>query len=157
MTTGENIRRFRKEKGLKQSDLAEKTGISVTSIGYYERDVENRKPGTGQIEKIATALEVSPVDIIGWEYFDQTIDTERLANNVEKIRSFEGYLSNLGYSVESSPDGELFIIKDGIVAEFNENEFDELQAKYIELRKKVEELQEDNQAIIEARIRKKAK
>jgi len=160
MTIGEKIKRLRKEKGLTQLELAKKSGISAYSIILYEKDEndeKSRKPRTGQIQKIANALEVSPADIIGWEYYDKIIDTEQLANTVMEISSFESYLSNIGYMVRISPDGKRFITKDDETGEFEQSEYDELQAKFIELRKKVEELQDDNQAIIEARIRKKAR
>ena len=155
MTIGDKIKQLRKKKGLYQSELAEKAGVSKVSIGLYERNI--RKPGMKLAENIAAALEVPLTEIIGWEYYDKIIDTEQLANTVLEISSFESYLSSIGYTVRTSPDGERSIAKDDEIAEFEQSEYDELQAKFIELRKKVEELQDDNQAIIEARIRKKAK
>jgi transcriptional regulator with XRE-family HTH domain len=154
VTIGENIKQFRINKGFKQSELAEISGVSRISIGYYERD--ERVPGTEQVEKLANALGVRPVEIMGWGYFDQTIDTTKLSNEVTAIRLFESYLSSLGYSVETSGDGERIITKGKVTAEFAIGEFDELQSKFFELRKRVEELQADNQAIIEMRIQRKA-
>lgn len=155
MTTGDKIKQFRINKGLKQSELAERSRISRVSIGYYERN--ERQPGTEQVERLATALDVSPVDLMGWGYFDNTGDMKKLSKEVEEIRQFESYLSTLGYTVETTVDGERSIIKGKITADFEQAEFDELQAKFFELKRRVEELQADNQAIIEMRIQRKAK
>lgn len=68
MTIGEKIKEIRLNRGLKQSDLAEKSGLSRVAIGNYERN--DRTPGTEQVERLAAALGVSPVDLIGWGYYD---------------------------------------------------------------------------------------
>lgn len=154
MTTGEKIKQFRINKGLKQSELAEKSGISRISIGYYERN--ERQPGTEQVERLAAALEVSPVDLMGWGYFDNMVDTTKLSREVEEARQFESYLSTLGYTVETTDDGERSVIKGKMTADFEQAEFDELQSKFFELKRRVEDLQADNQAIIEMRIQRKA-
>lgn len=69
MNIGANIKKFRKEKGLTQKELAEKIGkatITVrkyeasdtrVSIGNYERG--DREPKIGTIQAIADALGVS--------------------------------------------------------------------------------------------------
>lgn len=56
-------------------------------------------------------------------------------------------------------DDATFLItvkKNRLTATFTESEFNELQDKFLEFRKKVEELEADYQDIIEMRIRKKA-
>lgn len=61
MNEGDNIRRIRKEKGLTQSQLAKKAGISEISVRKYESG--KRKPKLETMEKIANALDV-PLDEI---------------------------------------------------------------------------------------------
>ena len=51
------IRNLRTEKGMKQSELAEATGLSRISIGNYERG--NRQPSVNAAAKIAYALGVT--------------------------------------------------------------------------------------------------
>ena len=148
MTIGEKIKEIRLNRGLKQSDLAEKSGLSRVAIGNYERN--DRTPGTEQVERIAHALGVSPVDLVGWDYFDSKVDTIKLSKEVEEIRLFESYLSSLGYVVQTMPDGERSITKGKMTAKFNQTEFNELQAKF-------SELNADIQTLIEARIQSKAK
>jgi transcriptional regulator with XRE-family HTH domain len=54
---GERIRNLRIDKGLKQNQLAEATGLSRISIGNYERG--NRQPPVDVAAKIASALGVT--------------------------------------------------------------------------------------------------
>lgn len=54
---GEKIKQLRIEKGLKQSELAEKAGISRVSVGFYERN--ERQPTIEIAIRIAHALGVS--------------------------------------------------------------------------------------------------
>jgi len=59
---GKNIRRFRKKIGLTQADLAEKTKLSPTYIGYIE--IGQKRPTLKTLSKIATVLKVRVKDII---------------------------------------------------------------------------------------------
>ncbi len=86
MTTGENIKRIRKEKGLTQKKLGELCGISESNIRKYENGKQNPKIET--IEKIANALNVQIIDIMPqlftspnyrqtkeWKSFEKGINT----------------------------------------------------------------------------------
>lgn len=78
MQLGEMIKKMRIEKGLKQDELAEKTGISRVSLGFYERN--QRQPTMESVGKIAAALGVSIYDLLNsgdtWE--EKTGDLIRL-------------------------------------------------------------------------------
>lgn len=54
---GENVRKFRKEKGLSQEQLAFKADLHRTYVGMIERAEKNIT--LLNIEKIANALEIS--------------------------------------------------------------------------------------------------
>lgn len=56
MTIGENIRKYRKEKGLTQKELAERLGVSQAMITQYENG--KRIPKIDTINNIAGALEM---------------------------------------------------------------------------------------------------
>ena len=62
MGIGEHIKTIRKQKGITQKQLAERTGLSVNAIQSYEYG--NYEPKIPQVERIAEALNVSPFDII---------------------------------------------------------------------------------------------
>ncbi|SDF13533.1 helix-turn-helix domain-containing protein [Sporolituus thermophilus] len=60
---GDNIRLLRIAKGLSQEQLAERVGISLLAIQYYE---ENKwRPGTETISRLADALGVTIPDLVG--------------------------------------------------------------------------------------------
>ncbi|ANB56834.1 helix-turn-helix family protein [Anoxybacillus sp. B7M1] len=54
---GERIRKFRKEKGLSQEELAHMANLHTTYIGQLERGEKNAT--LGSIEKVANALDIS--------------------------------------------------------------------------------------------------
>lgn len=56
-TVGENIRRYRKARGLSAARLGEMVGLTAAAILHYERGI--RTPDESQLEKIAHALDVS--------------------------------------------------------------------------------------------------
>ena len=58
MGTGELIRKYRKMRGLTQSELAKKCGLTDSAIRNYE--LGNRTPGEDQVKGIASALHVAP-------------------------------------------------------------------------------------------------
>lgn len=57
MATGDNIRRYRKAKGLTQAQLADAVGLTEGAIRHYESGIRAVKPEL--LEEIAKELEVS--------------------------------------------------------------------------------------------------
>ena len=62
MEINEKIRYFRKQRGLSQELLAERTGINVNTIRKYEIGI--RKPKVEQLKKIADGLEISVIEFL---------------------------------------------------------------------------------------------
>jgi transcriptional regulator with XRE-family HTH domain len=62
---GERVRQIRKEKGLSQEQLSFKADLHRTYIGMIERAEKNIT--LVNIEKIATALEISINDLLNFE------------------------------------------------------------------------------------------
>lgn len=62
---GMNIKQARKKKKMKQKELAAMIGQTPTSIMHYEKG--DREPSLEIIENIATALNVKPQVLCGWE------------------------------------------------------------------------------------------
>jgi len=54
----QNLRKYRKLKGISQMELAELCNTSTSYIGQIE--IENRFPSIEMVEKIAEALQVKP-------------------------------------------------------------------------------------------------
>lgn len=65
METGEKIRYFRERKGMSQLELSEKTEIHVGTIRKYELGL--RYPKMKQLKKIASGLEISPIEFLDIE------------------------------------------------------------------------------------------
>lgn len=59
---GQNIRLFRKSKGMTQEQLAEKVNVSGSYIGYLERG--KKSPSLILLEKIACILNVDPATLL---------------------------------------------------------------------------------------------
>jgi transcriptional regulator with XRE-family HTH domain len=57
-----NLRRIRKERGLSQTALAEKIGVSQASISYYEQNIEY--PTVDKIYDLARVLNVEIEELI---------------------------------------------------------------------------------------------
>ena len=101
MTTGELIRKYRKEAGLTQKELGARSGIAEPTIRKYE---SNRlKPKIETIRKIANALGVSSSQLYPGEapgqYFhtlpknDQDVILQAVGNNVLYAEIAAAYLA----------------------------------------------------------------
>ncbi len=86
-TTGEKIRDLRLGLGLKQSELAEKTGITIRSITNYETDAS--KPRGLQLRKICEALNVTEDYLLNPEIDDPSYGLET-ASYVNTVREQYG-------------------------------------------------------------------
>ncbi len=64
-----NLRRKRKEKGLTQEQLAQKAGITASSVSNYEN--HKREPRIRALKQIAKALECSLYDLLGEDENDE--------------------------------------------------------------------------------------
>lgn len=99
MSVGDNIRRFRKEKGWTQAELAELLHVSQQMIGQFENS--KKPPKLDTVEKIASALGVTAFDLMGIEYFD--LKNPDAGRQYAKYDGFQKYLQSLGYSVDEIP------------------------------------------------------
>ena len=73
---GERIRKMRKDAGLTQTELAERMGLKTKS-GVCRLEKGDWHPSITVIEKIAKALNCSPIELVGWE-INSGIHTEEI-------------------------------------------------------------------------------
>jgi transcriptional regulator with XRE-family HTH domain len=59
---GEQLRRLREERALRQEDLAELAGVGKNTVNRIERNLT--EPHMTTIRKLATALEVEPAALV---------------------------------------------------------------------------------------------
>lgn len=78
MDIKESLRKYRKEKGLTQLELADNIGVSLRTIQRYE--IGKRNATIEALQKIADALEISLSDLLG-----QTIPKEENKMNEQEI------------------------------------------------------------------------
>lgn len=105
MTTGEWIKTFRKEKGLTQSQLGDMLGITPQAVAQYENGKRNPKIET--LQKIADALEVNVLNLIGIK-----TDQQKANGSHESMNGFESFVReklvfldmvrNMGFSTDQS-------------------------------------------------------
>lgn len=86
MSIGENIKKYRIRKGLTQSELAARCGISKNSIGNYETN--KRDATTPMLEKIASALDLSTWELMVDE--DEKKDTVSIGEKIKTLRKSRG-------------------------------------------------------------------
>ena len=79
-TVGQNIRRFRKEKTLTQSELAELLGVSVQAVSKWETDVG--MPDISQIVPLARVLDVTTDRLLGMEDTEQDAAFDELKKRI---------------------------------------------------------------------------
>lgn len=91
MTVGEKIRAVRKEKGLSQKDLAEKTGLSIATIQGYEQG--KYKPKIENIQKICDEIEIPLRMLI-------RVDKNYLPDKI-KEQKFEFIADHYGFKKQS--------------------------------------------------------
>lgn len=94
MTIGESIKKIRKKKGITQKELANLTGLAEATIIRYEKN--KFKPNLKQMERIAVALNVAPVDIVGFSYWDEKYDSKKLAS---ESSAYDTIISTFGDDV----------------------------------------------------------
>lgn len=125
----ENIKKFRKEKGLTQKELADRVGISGAFMSLIEKGTNN--PSEENLQKIADVLDVSVNDlitkdpsspleelisllieltekeIISWEidYVGDGSDNFYLTTKINKINYF---LEFRPYEDKNSPNNEIY-------------------------------------------------
>lgn len=63
-TFGQRLKRMRKAKGLTQTELAKKMGVSHVSISMYENDIEH--PKVVSLEWLCQALGVTATELLGF-------------------------------------------------------------------------------------------
>lgn len=94
MDIGSTIKYLRKKSGLKQSELAEKAGISRVSIGNYERG--DRIPNAEILLKISEALDVTVAQLMGFEnkgVSDLSMEEfNRLSKIADEAHTHMGYI-----------------------------------------------------------------
>lgn len=92
MTVGERIQKARKKVGMKQSELAQKIGVAVVTIGQYERG--KRQPDLEQLQRIASELGISLDYLLGLrplpDDLAEVFQNREIGQNIKDLRKAAG-------------------------------------------------------------------
>ena len=113
-TLGQRIARLRKEQGLTQADLAEKSGLIRYLISDYERD--KRRPNYEMIIRLALALEVTTDELLGLKGQEKkakpSLRIQRRVKRIEELpasqqkvlmKMIDVFIENIQLKKQSSP------------------------------------------------------
>ena len=90
-TMGERLKRLRLDKKLRQEQLAQRLGVSISTVSSYEMDV--RQPPYDILAKYAAIFRVSADYLIGGSSSDATINAAGL--NQEELHLITGLVDDL--------------------------------------------------------------
>lgn len=94
ISIGENMKKYRKEKGLTQRELADKLNIATNSLSRYE--IGERRPPIEMIEKIAEILNVTPIQLMYDEEVENTLNQSAAETSFDdEVKRQEMYLKEL--------------------------------------------------------------
>jgi XRE family transcriptional regulator of biofilm formation len=89
-TVGQRIKRFREERGLTASELAEKAGVAKSYLSTLEHDevgTNARRPSADTLYRIAKVLGVAMSDLLGKPVITAAQNRRRPASLVKFARS----------------------------------------------------------------------
>lgn len=111
-TFGNRLKALRKSKGLNQTQLAEKIGVSLLTLFRWEKD--ERQPRMNEIKALAKALGVSEADLLNdtpEKSGDWVISFKTVAHfNTEEVVDMTGVISPV-CSIQAAPNGCGLVIK----------------------------------------------
>lgn len=86
MSIGQNIKKYRKEKGYTQRELADLIGVSVQAISKWETDTG--APDISQVVPLASALDISTDALFDYEHHTMPKDFEELRKDYHRQEVF---------------------------------------------------------------------
>lgn len=81
----DNLKKIRKLNHLTQKELAEKVDVAEITIRKYENG--ERKPSIEMVEKLATTLKVTPLDLLGYSNSLSSTDNMYINLNINNLIS----------------------------------------------------------------------
>lgn len=86
MSIGHNIKKYRKEKGYTQRELADLIGVSVQAVSKWETNTG--APDISQVVPLASALDISTDALFDYEYYIKPEDFEKLRRDYHRQEIF---------------------------------------------------------------------
>ena len=105
MDIGANIKRLRKEAGLKQKDLAKELKVSDKTISSWESN--RTEPDMGAVAKICEVLKCRCTDIMGNNGFAPDLPSMQLSNREQRLIT---YYRMLNETDKQSVDKNVYLL-----------------------------------------------
>lgn len=86
MSIGQNIKKYRKQKGYTQRELADLIGVSVQAVSKWETDTG--APDISQVVPLASALDISTDALFDYEHYTKPEDFEELRKDYHRQEVF---------------------------------------------------------------------
>lgn len=134
----ENIKFFRKKKGMTQKDLAEILDVTTRTIQNYESD--NREPSIDILTKIAAALEIPLSELLEDDTFNLTGPEDGKVDayldfiiGKPELKPLVDIFKNKGYELRPKDRTcDIYLIKDDkIIGEISEDDFADFGTKML--------------------------
>ena len=81
MKIGDRIRKYRNLQGLSQTELADMIKVSKQTLYKYENNIITNVP-SDKIEAIASIMNISPAQLMGWEDSAEAINNTPVQNDL---------------------------------------------------------------------------
>lgn len=115
MNFGKKLRKIREEKGLTRQQLAEKTGLSLSTLYMYE--TKNMSPTIDIVLNIAKALNVSLNDLVENDEIEKDSNDSNIS--LKKIPVYETILFNPETgSLDFKNDVDFIVMPNGMKGDF---------------------------------------
>ncbi len=123
MNIGENIKKYRKERNLTQSQLGKLSNTPVITLGRYERG--ERVPTFDVLKNIADALDIELIDLISDDNNDIYIDFcgdsfDNTYKKLEILSADEGFME----SILKKEKHEISFFEECLLKVYNSQEYD---------------------------------
>ncbi|WP_406944835.1 helix-turn-helix domain-containing protein [Halobacillus sp. SY10] len=108
---GDNIQNLRKKRGMSLTVLAEYADISKSYLSNIERNL-NKNPSVHMIGKIASVLEVSPIELLGLkqeneiepEWLEFIYELKKCGVEKERIKEYKLLIDFINWQHEVQND-----------------------------------------------------
>ena len=129
MAVNENIKKYRKKRGYTQKQLGALCVPEINEANIRKYELGKANPKIETLERIAAALNVSVLDLMG----DISTYQESKKNDIDYPAAFDVLVESLGYTVKFRSEEDLYVILSGekIVCTFDTGDYYDMIHKVI--------------------------
>ncbi len=121
MAVNENIKIYRKKRGYTQKQLGAMCNPEINEANIRKYELGKANPKIETIERIAAALNVSVLDLLG----DISTYNDEKKQDLDYASAFDILVESLGYTVKFRSEEDLYVILSGekVVCTFDTGDY----------------------------------